>query len=202
MGIRVVGLTGGIATGKSSVARFLIERGAEVIDADELSRLAVRPGSPALRRIVERFGREVLLPDGSLDRGKMRTLVFGNDDNRRELERIVHPEIRALAEERIAAAAERGDRIVFYMAPLLIEAGVTDRVDEIWVVTLRPEIQLKRLMERDGIGPEDARKIIDSQMPLAEKERHGRVVIDNSGTPEETERLVAAVWEREMGEGA
>ncbi len=202
MGIRVVGLTGGIATGKSSVARFLIERGAEVIDADELSRLAVRPGSPALRRIVERFGREVLLPDGSLDRGKMRTLVFGNDDNRRELERIVHPEIRALAEERIAAAAERGDRIVFYMAPLLIEAGVTDRVDEIWVVTLRPEIQLKRLMERDGIGPEDARKIIDSQMPLAEKQRHGRVVIDNSGTPEETERLVAAVWEREMGEGA
>lgn len=202
MGIRVVGLTGGIATGKSSVARFLIERGAEVIDADELSRLAVRPGSPALKRIVERFGREVLLPDGSLDRGKMRTLVFGNDGNRRELERIVHPEIRALAEERIAAAAQRGDRIVFYMAPLLIEAGVTDRVDEIWVVTLRPEIQLKRLMERDGIGPEDARKIIDSQMPLAEKERHGRVVIDNSGTPEETERLVAAVWEREMGEGA
>lgn len=202
MGVRVVGLTGGIATGKSSVARFLMERGAVVIDADELSRLAVQPGSPALARIVDLFGAGVLLPDGNLDRRKMRSLVFGNDVNRRQLEGIVHPEIRRLAEERIAAAACRGERIVFYMAPLLIEAGVTSRVDEIWVVTLRPEIQIQRLMERDGISREDACKIIDSQMPLAEKERHGRVVIDNSGTPEETERLVADIWEREMGERA
>jgi len=87
---------------------------------------------------------------------------------------------------------------VVYMAPLLIEAGVTDRVDEIWVVTVRPDIQIERLMARDGIGREEAGRIIASQMPLAEKARHGRVVIDNSGTPEETRRLMAAIWEREM----
>ena len=97
MGVRVVGLTGGIATGKSSVARFLMERGAVVIDADELSRLAVQPGSPALARIVDLFGAGVLLPDGNLDRRKMRSLVFGNDGNRRQLEGIMHPEIRRLA---------------------------------------------------------------------------------------------------------
>lgn len=202
MGIRVVGLTGGIASGKSSVARFLAEKGATVIDADELSRVAVRPGSPALERIVGIFGRDALLPDGGLDRRKMRSLVFGNDENRRLLEGILHPEIKRLSEELIAAAAKRGEWVVFYMAPLLIEAGVTDRVDEIWVVTVRPEIQLERLMARDGIGREDAEKIIASQMPLAEKERHGRVVIDNSGTPVETRRLVDEIWKREMGEAS
>ncbi len=202
MGIRVVGLTGGIATGKSSVARFLIEKGAVVIDADELSRVAVSPGSPALDRIVAEFGADVLLPDGNLDRRRMRSAVFGHDEKRRLLEQIIHPEIKRLAEEGIAAAAASGHRIVFYMAPLLIEAGVTGRVDEIWVVTARPEIQLQRVMERDGISSTEAQKIIDSQMPLAEKERYGRVVIDNSGTPEETRKLVDAIWEREMGEGA
>jgi len=202
MGIRVVGLTGGIATGKSSVARFLMEKGAVVIDADELSRVAVSPGRPALKRIVAEFGADMLLPDGNLDRRRMRSAVFGNDEKRRLLEQIIHPEIKRLAEESIAAAAASGHRIVFYMAPLLIEAGVTGRVDEIWVVTARPEIQLQRVMERDGISSTEAQKIIDSQMPLAEKERYGRVVIDNSGTPEETRKLVDIIWEREMGENA
>jgi len=198
-GVRVIGLTGGIASGKSSVARFLEERGAAVIDADELSRQAVLPGSPALDRIVAAFGREVLLPDGGLDRKRVREIVFRDGEKRRRLEGILHPEIKRLAEERIAAAAGEGHRLVFYMAPLLIEAGVTDRVDEIWVVSVRPGIQLERLMARDGIGREDARRIIDSQMPLAEKERHGRIVIDNSGTPDETRRQVYEIWDRETG---
>ena len=202
MGIRVVGLTGGIATGKSSVARFLMEKGAVVIDADELSRVAVRPGSPALNKIVAEFGAGMLLPDGNLDRKRMRSAIFGNDEKRHLLEQIIHPEIKRLAEEGIAAAAADGQRIVFFVAPILIEAGITDRVDEIWVVTARPEIQLQRVMERDGISSSEARKIIDSQMPLAEKERYGRVVIDNSGTPEQTRRLVDEIWEREMGENA
>jgi dephospho-CoA kinase len=200
MGIRVVGLTGGIATGKSSVARFLIEKGAVVIDADELSRVAVRPGSPALNRIVAEFGADMLLPDGNLDRKRMRSAIFGNDEKRHLLEQIIHPEIKRLADEGIAAAAADGQRIVFFMAPLLIETGGTDRVDEVWVVTARPEIQLQRVMDRDGISSSEARKIIDSQMPLAEKERYGRVVIDNSGTPEQTRQLVDAIWEKEMGE--
>ncbi|WP_223924024.1 dephospho-CoA kinase [Geobacter sp. AOG2] len=195
--MRVIGLTGGVATGKSSVARFFQERGVPVIDADQLAREAVRPGSPCLAQLVALFGAGVLNPDGGLDRKRVGSIVFGDAEKRRLLEAVLHPEIRRLAEERIARAAEAGQRTLIYMAPLLIEAGVTDRVDEIWVVTVRPEIQLERLMARDGIDREAAGRIIASQMPLAEKERHGRVVIDNSGTPEETRLLLAAIWEQE-----
>lgn len=197
--IRVIGLTGGIATGKSTVARFFEERGVIVIDADGLSREAVSQGSRALERIVEVFGTEMLLPDGNLDRKRLGSLVFANPDKRRQLEEIVHPEIKRLAEERIARLASEGHRVVFYMAPLLIEIGAGERVDEVWVVTVRPEIQRERLMRRDGIGREEAERIIASQMPLSEKESHGKVVIDNSGTPEETRRLLMDIWEREIG---
>lgn len=197
--IRVIGLTGGIASGKSTVARFLEERGAVVIDADLLSREAVGPGSAALERIVAAFGEEVLLPDGGLDRKRLGRLVFADPAKRALLEGIVHPEVRRLAEEHVAGLAAQGHRVLFYMAPLLIESGAVERVDEVWVVTVRPEIQLERLMRRDGIGREEAGRIIASQMPLAEKERHGRVVIDNSGTPEETRRVLAEIWAREVG---
>lgn len=197
-GIRIIGLTGGVATGKSSVARFFEERGVPVIDADQLAREAVMPGSPCLTQLAALFGSGVISLDGALDRKRMGSIIFGDAEKRRLLEQVLHPEIRRLAEERIALAAAAGRRTVVYTAPLLIEAGVTDRVDEIWVVTVRPDIQLERLMARDGIGREEAERIIASQMPLAEKERHGRVVIDNSGTPEETRRLLAAIWEREI----
>ncbi|WP_168206134.1 dephospho-CoA kinase [Geobacter sp. FeAm09] len=197
--MRVIGLTGGVATGKSSVARFFEERGVPVIDADRLAREAVEPGSPCLARLAALFGTGVLHGDGSLDRKRLARMVFADGEKRRQLEAVLHPEIRRLAEERIARAAAAGERIVIYMAPLLIEAGATDRVDEIWVVTVRPGIQVERLMARDGIGRDEAGRIIASQMPLAEKERHGRIVIDNSGTPEETRRLLAALWEQETG---
>jgi dephospho-CoA kinase len=197
-GIRIIGLTGGIATGKSSVARFFEERGVPVIDADQLAREAVMPGSPCLAQLAALFGPGVINAEGTLDRKRVGSIIFGDTEKRRLLEQVLHPEIWRLAEERIAHAAAAGRRILVYMAPLLIEAGVTDRVDEIWVVTVRPDIQIERLMARDGIGRDEAGRIIASQMPLAEKERHGRVVIDNSGTPEETRRLLAAIWEREI----
>lgn len=197
--IKVIGLTGGIATGKSSVARFFEEQGAPVIDADMLSREAVSPGSRALKSIETEFGPGILLPDGGLDRKRLGRLVFADAAKRRWLEEIIHPEIKRLAEERIALAAKSGYRVLFYVAPLLIESGVSDRVDEIWVVTVRPEVQLARLMARDSLGREEAGRIISSQMPLAEKESHGRVVIDNSGTPEETRRLLSEIWAREIG---
>ncbi|KAA0893347.1 dephospho-CoA kinase [Oryzomonas rubra] len=197
-GIRVIGLTGGVATGKSSVARFFAERGVPVVDADQLAREAVKPGSPCLARLAALLGAGVLRGDGTLDRKRVAGIVFADADKRRQLEAVLHPEIRRLAEERITRAAATGQRIVIYMAPLLIEAGVTDRVDEIWVVTVRPEVQLERLMARDGIGREEAERIIGSQMPLAEKERHGRVVIDNSGTLEETRLLLAEIWDKEI----
>lgn len=198
--VRVIGLTGGIASGKSSIASYLELRGALVIDADQLSREAVAPGSPALEEIAKVFGDDILLADGQLDRKRLGALVFADQIKRRQLEQILHPEIKRLAEERIAAAAAEGRRLVFYMAPLLIEAGATDRVDEIWVVTVSPEIQLARLMARDGISVEEAGRIIASQMPLAEKERHGRIVIDNSGTPEQTRQLLDEIWSKEAGE--
>lgn len=198
-GVRVIGLTGGIATGKSAVASFLEEQGAVVIDADSLSREVVRPGSRALERIVALFGADMLLPDGGLDRKRLGHVVFADADKRRQLEKILHPEIRRLAEERIAKLAAEGYRVVFYMAPLLIESGASDRVDEIWVVTVRPDVQLERLMARDGIGREEAERIIASQMPLTEKERQGRIVIDNSGTQEQTRRLLADICSKEIG---
>jgi dephospho-CoA kinase len=200
-GIRVIGLTGGIATGKSSVARFFQKKGALVIDADQLAREAVKPGSRGLAEVVAAFGSGVLTPDGRLDRKRLGALVFSDSTRRRQLEGIVHPAIRRLAEERIASAAEAGQRVIFYMAPLLIEAGVTDRVDEVWVVTVRPEVQLERLMSRDGISREQAQRMVDSQMPLADKEKYGRVVIDNSGTLEETKRRLAEIWADEIEGG-
>jgi dephospho-CoA kinase len=200
-GIRIIGLTGGIATGKSSVARFFQKKGALVIDADQLAREAVEPGSRGLAEVVAAFGSGVLTPDGRLDRKRLGALVFSDSARRSQLEGIVHPEIRRLAEERIASAAEAGQRVIFYMAPLLIEAGVTDRVDEVWVVTVRPEVQLERLVLRDGISRDQAQRMVDSQMPLAEKEKYGRVVIDNSGTPEETSRRLAEIWADEIEGG-
>jgi dephospho-CoA kinase len=198
VGVRVIGLTGGIATGKSSIARFFQDRGAVVIDADQLSREAVEPDSRGLAEVVAAFGKGVLAPDGRLDRKRLGTLVFSDSHKRSQLEGILHPEIKRLAEERIACAAETGHKVVLYMAPLLIEAGATDRVDEVWVVTVRPEVQLERLVLRDGISRDEAQRIIDSQMPLAEKEKFARLVIDNSGTPEETRRQLAVIWADEI----
>jgi dephospho-CoA kinase len=198
-GIRVIGLTGGIATGKSSVARYFSEQGVPVIDADQLSRKVVLPGSPALVQIVSLFGRDILDHDGALNRKRLGALIFSNQEQRRHLESILHPAIRKLSEERITEAAAAGHQRLIYMAPLLIEAGVTNRVDDVWVVTLRPEIQLERLMRRDNISREQAERVIASQMPLAEKERYGSVVIDNSGSEAETRILVAAAWAKEIG---
>ena len=197
-GIRVIGLTGGIASGKTSVARFFQDRGVAVIDADRLARSAVEPGSRGLERVLATFGADLLAPDGQLDRKRLGALIFSDPGKRVTLEEILHPEIKQLAEECITKAAASGRRIVFYMAPLLIEAGVTDRVDEVWVVTVRPEVQLERLMRRDGIARDEAERIIASQMPLSDKECHGRIVIDNSGTPEETASLLAEIWAQEI----
>ena len=199
-GLRVVGLTGGIASGKSSVARMFEERGIVVIDADQLSRQAVAAGSAGLAAVVAAFGGQVLRDDGQLDRKRLGAMVFADPQLRRTLEGILHPEIRRLAEEQLARAAGEGRRVAVYMAPLLIEAGATDRVDELWVVSVRPEVQLMRLMARDGIGEDEARRIISTQMPLDEKARHARILIDNNGTVDDTRRQVDALIERELGE--
>ena len=196
--MRIIGLTGGIASGKSSVARILESLGVVVIDADQLAREAVSPGEEAYRSIVAGFGDGILNPDRTINRQALGKIVFADPAARRRLERITHPAIARLAEERLTALRNAGAPVVVYMAPLLIEAGVASRVDEIWVVYADRETQVARLMLRDGLGREEALQRLAAQMPMEEKRTLGRIVIDNSGTPEETERQVKDLWEREI----
>ena len=196
--MQVIGLTGGIASGKSTVARILARLGAVIIDADLLAREAVLPGTPAHEAIVAAFGPEILHPDGTLDRKALGRIVFADGDARRRLEAITHPAIARLAEERLAAVRRSDAPAVFYVAPLLIEAGVTGRVDDIWVVYADRETQIARLTGRDGIGREEAEQRLAAQMPMEEKATYGSVVIDNRGTPEETERQVIALWREKI----
>ena len=196
--VKVIGLTGGIASGKSTAARLLGELGAPIIDADQLARDAVRPGTEALAAIVAAFGDEVLQPDGALDREALGKRVFADSEARRALEWIVHPEVRRLARLKLQVLEESGARVVFYMAPLLIEAGADTLCDEIWVVDVDEETQLQRATARDGMSCEEARQRTAAQMPLAEKARRGDVVIDNRGTVEELAERLKRLWEEEM----
>ena len=197
--MRVIGLTGGIASGKSTVAGMLAERGVPVIDADQLAREVVAPGTEALQEIVAVFGGGVVGPDGSLNRPALAARVFGEPELRRRLEEIVHPAIKRLAEVRLAELSRRGEPVAVYMAALLIEAGVTDRVDEVWVVYADRETQLRRVMARDGVDRAAAEQRLMAQMPMAEKCRHGRIVIDNNGSPEELRQRVAEIVRQELG---
>ncbi|NJD91432.1 MAG: dephospho-CoA kinase [Geobacter sp.] len=197
--MRVIGLTGGIASGKSSVAALVSTLGIPVIDADQLARDVVMPGSAALARVADCFGNGVLDSSGALDRAALAEIVFAETDARKKLEAILHPAIKLLAEERLAELRERGEQVVFYMAPLLIEAGAVDRVDEIWVVYVDRETQISRLMARDQLDRDGAEKRIASQMPMDEMRKYGRVVIDNSGTMAELVKQVEVICSREFG---
>ncbi|HTG81981.1 MAG TPA: dephospho-CoA kinase [Geobacteraceae bacterium] len=197
--MRVIGLTGGIASGKSTVANILARLGAAVVDADQLAREVVAPGEAAYRELVAEFGEAILKPDRTIDRPTLGKIVFADPAARKRLEAITHPAIGRMAEQRLAELKQAGAEIVFYVAPLLIEAGITSRVDEVWVVYLDEPTQLERLIVRDGISREDALRRLAAQMPMDEKKKYGTVVIDNRGTPEETERRVKEAWERRSG---
>lgn len=192
--MRVIGLTGGIASGKSTVAKMLEKRGARVLDADQLSREAVTPCRPAYHSIVQTFGEGILNPDRTIDRKALGEIVFADPVARKRLEGITHPAIRVLAEEKLEELRREGCGIAFYMAPLLIEAGATSRVDEIWVVFADRETQIERLVSRDGISRHEALQRLAAQMPMEEKAKYGKVVIDNTGTPEELEQRVREAW--------
>lgn len=195
--MRIIGLTGGIASGKSSVARLLKKMGAVVVDADQLSRDAVMPGEPAYDAIVAEFGEGILSPERTINRRALAKIVFADANARKRLERITHPAIAKLAQERLESLRRAGRETAFYMAPLLIEAGVASRVDEIWVVYAERETQIQRLMDRDCVSREEALQRLDAQMPMEEKVRRGRIVIDNNGSLEGLEQQVRKIWERE-----
>lgn len=196
--MRVIGLTGGIASGKSTAAKILAELGAEVIDADQLARDVVRPGEPAYRAIVAAFGTGVLNEDGTINRAALGAIVFADPAARRRLEAITHPAIARLAENSLAELRRRGTRLAVYMAPLLIEAGITGRVDEVWVVYVDSDTQVRRLVQREGLSEADALQRISSQMSMEEKRKLARVVIDNRGTKADLVRTIRETWEREI----
>jgi dephospho-CoA kinase len=191
----LVGLTGGIATGKSTVNAMLASPSVRVVDADALAREIVEPGTPAYKQIVVEFGKEVLQPDGRLDRARLGEIVFRDAAKRKRLEAITHPAIRARFEKIVADLEREGfDGILIWDASLLIESGGTKNMDRVVVVTTDPATQLRRLMERDGCSEEAARARTASQMPLAIKARYGDYVIDNSGSRAQTETRVREVY--------
>ena len=190
----LVGLTGNIASGKSTVARLFIEHGATLIDSDELSRRAVDPDTPAYRQIVRRWGQEILSPDGVLDRSALRRQVFSDQSQLEELNRIVHPEVLRLRDRDVAAARERGDRIVVCDIPLLFEVAAVDEFDRIVLVDAPRPLRLERLTRERALHETEAMDMIAAQMPAELKRARADYVIDNSGTREALAARVDEVW--------
>lgn len=192
----IVGLTGGVASGKTTVSKTFEEEGAYLIDADLIARELVQPHSPAHEEIIRVFGKEILLEDGTVHRKKLADRVFSDTEERKRLNRILHPRIREEMERRIKGIAVKDpDAIIVVDAPLLLEAGLQRDVDLVVVVTSREEQQIERLGDRAGTTPEGARKIIASQMPLEEKMNVADFVIRNEGELEETRKMAREVFQ-------
>jgi dephospho-CoA kinase len=191
----VLGLTGTIASGKSSLAAMFADLGATVVSADQLAREVVAPGSATLQALVEAFGPSLVDAAGSLDRAALAQRVFDDPQARARLNAITHPAIAKLAEARLRELRARKVPLVIYEAPLLFEAGAAQRVDLVLTVMLDPAVQRQRLAERDRLTPAQMQARIDAQWPQAEKIARADFVIDNSGSPAETRRQVAALYQ-------
>lgn len=185
-----IGLTGGIACGKSSVSRLLRQRGYAVIDADELAREVAQKGTPAHSEIVTAFGPDSVACDGELNRAKIAQVVFSDRTRLAELERIIHPRVRALSDQRRKELEARGEKMAFYDVPLLFEKKLAPLFDRVVAVVCRPELQKERLMARNSLSADEAGRRISAQLPLAEKAKLAHHVIENNGSLEELETAV------------
>jgi dephospho-CoA kinase len=190
----LVGLTGNIASGKSTVAQLFSERGATIIDADILARRAVEAGTPAYEQIVRRWGTSILAPDGRLDRAALRERVFGFPEELEALNEIVHPEVGRMRDRLLAEARQRGDRIVVCDIPLLFEKNLADDFDRIVLVDAPRPQRLDRLVRDRGLRETEAMEMIAAQMPAELKRARADFILDNTGTLTELEEKVAAVW--------
>ncbi len=190
----LVGLTGGIGSGKSTVARLLAGRGAVVIDADALARDAVTSGTDGFRQVLERFGPQIVGADGELDRAALARIVFADPDRRQILEAIVHPQVQRGIAERIASQAG-SDRIVVLDSPLLVETGAHQACDVVVVVRAPVPLRVQRLVAR-GMDETDVRARMDAQAPVAEAERVADEIVDNDGSQEDLGTRVGALWDR------
>lgn len=189
----IIGLTGGIATGKSTVRRMLERLGAETIDADRIAHAVIEPGGPAYQAVVEAFGPEILRPDGTIDRQKLGAIVFRDREALKRLEALTHPAIGAEINRRLAAS---NAEVVVIEAIKLIESGMHTRGDALWIVTAPREEQIRRLMRDRGLSRAEAEQRIDAQSPIEPKLPLADVVIRNDGSLEDLWEQVKAAWER------
>jgi dephospho-CoA kinase len=198
--LKVIGLTGGIASGKSTVSRYLKELGEKVIDADIVARKIVEKGKPALEEIVDFFGEKVLNKDGTLNRKYLGSIVFSDPEKLEILNRITHRRIIDEIKKKIEYYKQLDKyEVVFLDAPLLIEMKMNDMVDEIWLVTVDERTQIERLMLRDNLSFNEAINRINSQMPLKQKEKYADVIIDNSKGLKELKDQIICLWSQISG---
>jgi len=193
--VHVIGLTGGIASGKSTVTRFFEDRDIPVIDADILGHRTYDPGTDTFNAVVKAFGDDLVAADGSIDRRVLGGKVFGRPDELKRLTDIVWPGIRKLASESLSEFEAAGNALVVLEAAVLFEAGWEDLVDEVWVVVVEPEFAIKRLAERNGLDEAAAKARIDSQLSNAERTARADTVIENNGTLAELDRAIQGAWD-------
>ena len=192
----IIGLTGGIGSGKSTASQLLAQHGASIVDADQLAREIVEPGQPALRDLVAEFGENIIHDDGSLNRTELARIAFGSKEATERLNAITHPRIHELTDERFAQAAQDGVEVLIYDMPLLIENGLTDRCDRVIVVTADESTRIARLVEHRGLDADDAQRRMAAQLTDAERSRYADVVIDNSGDKEDLAKHVDRAWQQ------
>ena len=192
--MKVIGLTGGIGSGKSTVSQFLAELGAIIVDADKVGHEALKPGSEVWQQVVNEFGKSIVTAGGAIDRAKLGELVFDNSEARARLNRIMHPPMYNTVKAKLEEYRRKGVKVVVLEAPLLVEADWTLLVNEVWGTVASEATVLKRLRERSGLSEQEARARIHSQLPTEERIRHADVVIDTDGSLDELKEKVNELW--------
>ena len=192
--MKVIGLTGGIGSGKSTVSQFLAELGAVILDADKVGHEAFKPDTEAWREVVAAFGRQILIASGDIDRRKLGEVVFGNPESLSRLNQIMHPRMYEMVKAQLEEYRRQGVEVVVLEAPLLVEAGWTSLVDEVWVTVAPESTVLRRLVERTALSEEEALARIRSQLPSEERAKHADVVINTDCDLDEVKRKVKELW--------
>ena len=191
----VIGLTGGIGSGKSTVSDMLRAKGAAILSADQIGHEVYRPGTPVWEQVVAAFGRQVVAADGQIDRRKLGQIVFGDPQARQRLNAITHPPMRQMMADRLEELRQQGARVVVLEAALLIEAGWADLTDEVWVTVVSPQVAAQRSMERSGLSREQAEARIASQLSDEERVQRAQAVIDTDCSLAEVARRVDELWD-------
>ena len=198
----VIGLTGGIGTGKSEVTRLLGALGAVVINADQVGHEAYQPDSESWKEVVKAFGEDILRPNREIDRQKLGAIVFGDPDQLAQLNRIMHPRMAGIVSERLQSLRDRGAKVAVVEAALLFEAGWDSLVDEVWATDSPVETVIERLQARNGMSAEEVLKRIDSQMDRSERLNRAQVIVDNGGDIADLESTVDRLWKTRVAGAA